>query len=110
MSYVSAILKGMNRIPWSTAAVVIAVLAAVTVLVALGRDPAVFMSVGTLVLGAIMYGEVRSVRDQTNGNTSKMLSIVDKAATGGVQSGQTTVDSQSSQPLAGVQLPESEAR
>ena len=80
--------------PVTTAIVICFMLACVTILAWGHRDPTIAISLGLTVLGGIMYGEVRAVREQTNGNTSKMLSIVDKAANPGtVQNGQSTPDS-----------------
>lgn len=90
--------------PIPTAIVICFMLACVTLLAWGHRDPTIALTLGLTVLTGITYGEMRAVREQTNGNTSKMLDMVansnvQSGQTGAVQSGQSEVDGKSSQPL-----------
>jgi len=84
--------------PIPTAIVICFMLACVTLLAWGHRDPTIALTLGLTVLTGITYGEMRAVREQTNGNTSKMLDMVANSTpvqggqTGGVQSGQSTGD------------------
>lgn len=60
--------------PW----VVIACLAGVTVLSALHADTSQIMIVITTVLGGVIYGKVDAVQQQSNGNLTRLISLIER--------------------------------
>jgi hypothetical protein len=48
------------------ALIVVALLVAVTTLAALGRSVSELISLGVTIIGAMVYAEIRAVREQTN--------------------------------------------
>jgi hypothetical protein len=68
----------MKQVPWSTAAVIVAVVAGVVVLGSLGRDTAALVGLAGLILAGIglLAGQTAAVKEQTNGNITKMLDMV----------------------------------
>lgn len=77
----------MRSLTWPFAAVVIAFLTAITIIAVLGKDIAVFATVGLGVLGAMgllvkQQTEVRertdAVQQQTNGNMSRLLEMIER--------------------------------
>lgn len=72
----------MNKLSWQAVIVIVAVLAAITTLALFHADTTVILTaVGLLGLGGgvgAIYGTVSAVKDQTNGNTTKLHELVEK--------------------------------
>ena len=68
----------MNRLPWQHVIVICVVLACVTALALTGHDNAGLLTVGLAVFGGIgiVGSQTQAVKDQTNGNTSQLVSLV----------------------------------
>jgi asparagine N-glycosylation enzyme membrane subunit Stt3 len=66
---------------WAVVVLVSVVLTSVTVLLALHIDPTAIISlvsvVAVPVIGAVLYGKVETISQQTNGNTSRLTSLVE---------------------------------
>lgn len=62
---------------WAVVVLVVAILGALVTLAALGRDTSPITGIVTTVVAplllAMVYGEIRAVREQTNGTTSKLV-------------------------------------
>lgn len=68
------------KLTWPHVAVIGLVLGAVVTLAALGRDTSALIGLGTLLfagIGVVAAGMV-GIKDQTNGNTSKLLTMVER--------------------------------
>jgi hypothetical protein len=59
--------------------VIVAFLAAIVALAMTGRDTAALIAVGTAVLAGLglSLGQQQAVKEQTNGNTTKLLEMVE---------------------------------
>ena len=68
---------------WQLVVVIGLVLAAITTLGALGRDTTALIGLGTLLLAGlgVIVGQQVTLKDQTNGNTSRLLAMVEKQST-----------------------------
>ena len=67
------------KLSWPHVAVIGIIVAGVVALAALGRDTSALIALGTLLLAGIglIAGSQLGIRDQTNGNTTRMLSILE---------------------------------
>jgi hypothetical protein len=70
----------MRNLSWPTAVVVVAFLAAITALGLTGNDTAALVAVGLAILSGlgIVAGQTNAVRENTNGNASRMLDIMER--------------------------------
>jgi hypothetical protein len=70
----------MKPLPWQYAAVIVAFLVCITALGLTGHDAAALIAVGMAILAALglALGQGQAVKDHVNGNTSKLLDIVEK--------------------------------
>lgn len=75
-------LRIMNRVTWPVALIVAALIGAVTIGLALDKPVTDLMALANLVLWAVLYGELREVKTQTNGQTHRLMSLVEKTTTG----------------------------
>jgi len=68
------------KISWQHVAVVALILASIVTLGAFGRDTTALLALGTLLLAGIglTLGQGMAVKEQTNGNTTKLLEMVEK--------------------------------
>jgi multisubunit Na+/H+ antiporter MnhB subunit len=78
-----SLVKGTSAIVGATA-LVVTVLACVTVLLALGKDPTPLLgAIGILVtpvIGAMLAKRLDTIEQHVNGNTSRLLGIAERAA------------------------------
>jgi hypothetical protein len=67
------------KLTWPAVVVVGLVLAAITTLGALGRDTTALIGLGTLLLAGLglIVGQQQAIKEQGNGNTSKLLAMVE---------------------------------
>lgn len=65
--------------PTHKTVIIVAFLAAMVTLALTGRDTAALVAVGTAVLAGIgvSLGQQQAVKEQTNGNTTKLLEMVE---------------------------------
>lgn len=64
---------------WPLAAVVVAIVAGVVVLAALGKDTTALVTLVTAGISAVLYGRVEQVRHQVNGNSARQLDMIEQA-------------------------------
>lgn len=67
---------------WQLVVIIGLVLAAIVTLSALGQDTAALIGLGTLLFAGLglIAGQQNAIKDQTNGNTTKLLSMVEQLA------------------------------
>jgi len=67
------------KLSWPHVAVIGVIVAGVVALAALGRDTSALIALGTLLLAGIglIAGQQFGIRDQTNGNMSTVLSMLE---------------------------------
>jgi hypothetical protein len=72
----------VKNITWPQVAVIFIVVAGVVTLAALGRDTTVLVALGGLVLTGIglIAGSQQGIKDNTNGNMTRLLSMVESMA------------------------------
>lgn len=68
----------MNRITGATVVLLLGLVAAVSTLLILDKDPTLLISFINTVILVYLHGEVQSIKQQTNGTTTQLMSIVDK--------------------------------
>jgi hypothetical protein len=84
------------------ALIVLGLIGGTTVTIYSGADPTPLLSLGNLVMMAIVYGKVEAVQQQGNGQQHRLMSIVEKSvpstvetvATQGVQANSKVEGSQ----------------
>lgn len=68
------------RALWAAVALASVVLVCVTILLALHVDPTAVISVISIVavpvIGAVLYGKVETISQQTNGNTTRLTDLL----------------------------------
>lgn len=70
----------MRSLSWPQAVVIVAFLGAIVALSFTGRDTAALIAVGTALLGGlgVSLGQQQTVKEHVNGNTTKLLNMVEK--------------------------------
>lgn len=70
------------KVTWPHVAIVLIVLTTITILALSGQDTSAILSLATLLFIGIglIVGQQQAQRDQTNGNTSEMLKILEGLA------------------------------
>lgn len=68
------------KITWPHVAIVGLLLTAIVILGAFGRDTTALLALGSLLLAGIglTLGQTTAVKEQTNGNMSRLLALVEK--------------------------------
>lgn len=66
-------MKGANKIDWPIATVTIVLITGVVILGGLGQSVTELISLGVAILGALLYGEVRGIRQQSNGTMTALV-------------------------------------
>lgn len=72
----------MTRISWPVALIVAALIAAVTVGLVFDKPVSELMTLGNLIIMGLLYGELQTVKTQTNGQSHRLMSIVERQTTG----------------------------
>ena len=85
------------RVTWPLVALIMAMMAAVTVALILGKPVEALVSLVNTIMLALLYGEVKTVQQQTNGSTHRLMSIVERSTGTGppeatVNNGQSTME------------------
>lgn len=68
------------KVTWPHVAIVGLLLTAIVILGAFGRDTTALLAFGSILLAGIglTLGQLTGVKEQTNGNTSRLLDVVEK--------------------------------
>lgn len=68
------------KVSWQHVAIVGLILGSIVALGAFGRDTTALLALGTLLLAGVglTLGQGVGIKEQTNGNTSKLLEMVEK--------------------------------
>lgn len=87
------------RITAPAALLVLGLAVIIGALIALGKDPAILIGFINTVGLALVYAQNEAIKQQTNGTTHRMMSIVEKATVpqGTVDNGQSTQDTTKTQ-------------
>jgi len=60
--------------------------AAITILLIMGKDPGLLIGFANTAGIALLYGETQTIRQQTNGTTHRLMNIVEASSPGGTPS------------------------
>lgn len=63
----------MKPVSWPQAFVITIAIAAVTILAAIGADTTPVVGVIVTVIGGLLIGGLQTIKDQTNGNQSRLI-------------------------------------
>lgn len=73
--------------------------AAITILLALGKDPALLISFINTAGLILLYGDTQTIKTQTNGTNHRLMNIVEATTAGGTAYGEGTA-------AAGTKVPD----